>query len=193
MTRVLLIRHSAPLIAPNHCYGQLDVLAESTGLTLAVTKLSAQLAALSIDKVICSPLQRCSQLADALGLAKVVEYQTWLKEINFGLWEGQSWDTIPAAELQAWADNLSSFRLGKTGETVTEFRTRVLNEWLQLCALPEQEKTIVCICHAGVIRTIVGEVQNLAIEQSMTLPLNMGSLTSLKIHSQGVTLEYTNR
>lgn len=197
MIRLLLVRHSSVQIEANHCYGQLNIAAQPQALLEAHDKLQAQLSPYMIDQVLCSPLQRCRQLASALGIAPTVKYVNAIQEINFGQWEGQNWDDIPRSELQAWADNLEHFRLGNDGETVAEFHLRVRAFFANLCQndrLQSQstEQTILCISHAGVIRSIIGQVEGMSTEQSMSLPVSMGSLSCIRIETNSSILEYIN-
>ncbi|UPW17352.1 histidine phosphatase family protein [Agarivorans sp. TSD2052] len=189
MAKVLLVRHSPPLIEANHCYGQLDVVAEPVQLQACIERLSIKLTPYKPFTVLSSPLKRCSQLAE--GLVDQVTFNGALKELDFGAWEGRSWNDVPQQALQAWADNLLDYRLGEFGETVNEFNQRVSRFW-QLCQNLPLDSCLVCVTHAGVIRTIIGLVENLDIEQVMSLPINMGSVTCLKIQSSGVKIEYQN-
>lgn len=95
-----------------------------------------------------SPQRRCRQLADALGALRPdlhPEPDGRLREMDFGSWEGQAWDAIPRAALQAWTDNFWEYRPG-AGESVSALLTRVGQAWDAL------ERDTLWITHAGVIR-----------------------------------------
>jgi alpha-ribazole phosphatase len=78
-----------------------------------------------------------------------------LREMDFGAWEGQRWDDIPAQELQNWTDDFENYRCGGTGDSTSLFVARV-RRVLQSClegsrgALPSTPT--ICITHAGVMR-----------------------------------------
>ena len=144
-----MVRHAQPLIAKGICYGQLDVKAD-----LAETQKCAE----ELKKVLptgaylfTSPLQRCELLAPVLiGLQPdlMVKKDARLQEMHFGDWEGRPWADIDPKELAAWTDDFAHYRAGGTGESVTQFMTRVAAAFDELDAT----KDTVWITHAGVIR-----------------------------------------
>lgn len=143
-----LVRHAKPLIAPGICYGQLDVPADVEA-TAACARALAKALPHGIP-IICSPLQRCVQLGQALvGLRADLAYETdaRLKEMNFGQWEGQRWDNIGAAALDAWVADFPHHRPGG-GESVQQFMQRVGQVWDEARDMPGT----LWITHAGVIR-----------------------------------------
>lgn len=149
--RLWLVRHATPLVAPGTCYGALDVAAEAKATQQAARALAQALpqgAALHI-----SPLQRCTQLAAALCAQRAdltFTTDSRLREMDFGTWEGQRWDALGAAALQAWTDDFASHRPGG-GESLDGFMARVAQAW---DGLPLQGADQVWVTHAGVIRAV---------------------------------------
>jgi alpha-ribazole phosphatase len=144
-----LVRHAKPLVEQGVCYGVLDVAADTAATREAADALAAELP--SGVTVNVSPLKRCEQLAQVLrGLRPDLAYKTdaRLAEMDFGAWEGQRWDSIPRAELDAWTDAFATWRCGG-GECVQNFMARVAAAWDDACA---QDQPVVWITHAGVIR-----------------------------------------
>jgi alpha-ribazole phosphatase len=151
-----LIRHAQPLVETGLCYGMLDIPADPQATALAATALAATLpTGALIDH---SPLQRCELLAQYLiGLRPdlVLKPVPDLREMDFGAWEGQRWDNIPAAELQNWTDDFANYRCGGTGESTCLFVERVqkvLQNCLERDATALQNSPTVWITHAGVMR-----------------------------------------
>ena len=150
-----LIRHAQPLIEPGVCYGATDVPA-SESATLA----AAQALALALPagiRVISSPLQRCEQLSQALqGLRPDLTYQkdTRLREMNLGGWEGQRWDVIDRAEIDAWTAEFATWRCGgEGGECVADVMARVALAWDEAWDETRSHPgPTAWITHAGVIR-----------------------------------------
>jgi alpha-ribazole phosphatase len=144
-----LVRHAHPLIDKGICYGQLDVKADL---------LETQKCAKELKKVLptgacllTSPLQRCELLAPVLiGLRPdfVVKKDARLQEMHFGQWEGRPWADIDPKELAAWTDDFANYRAGGTGESVTQFMTRVASVFDEL----DPSRDTVWLTHAGVIR-----------------------------------------
>ena len=144
-----LVRHAQPLIDKGICYGQLDVQAD-----LAETKKCAKTLQNILPRdayLFSSPLQRCERLAhELIGLQPdlMVKKDARLQEMNFGQWEGRPWAEIDKAELTAWTDNFALYRVGGTGESLTQFLTRVASAFDEL----NPTNDAVWITHAGVIR-----------------------------------------
>ena len=144
-----LVRHAQPLLAPGVCYGQLNVAADSEATQDCAKALTKVLPAQT--RVICSPLQRCEQLAiDLIGLRPdlTLKVDPRLREMNFGEWEGRAWNDIAPSELDAWTQNFADYRVGQRGESVTQFMARVA---LAFDGVPATGDTL-WITHAGVIR-----------------------------------------
>jgi alpha-ribazole phosphatase len=143
-----LARHAQPVIEPGVCYGQLDVPAVVEATAACARELAKALP--NGIKIICSPLQRCEQLAHVLcGLRADLAYKTdpRLQEMDFGQWEGQRWDDIGAAALDAWVADFARYRPGG-GESVDAFMQRVAAVWDESAGAAET----LWITHAGVIR-----------------------------------------
>lgn len=103
----------------------------------------------------CSPLRRCQQMAQALAALRPdvsVLTDPRLAELHFGRWEGLPWDDVPRAELDAWAGNFGTYRVGTDGETVHELLQRVAQ--LTLEARHTHTPDALWITHAGVIRAV---------------------------------------
>ncbi len=151
MVSLWLVRHAQPLVPPGTCYGRLDVPADTTA-TLAAAQALAE--ALPADlRTISSPLQRCTQLAESLCQLRppaAFDTDARLAEMDFGAWEGQPWDQISPAALDAWTHNFAHHAPGG-GETVSNFITRVA---AALTAVRSAKEDTVWITHAGVMRAV---------------------------------------
>ena len=144
-----LVRHAQPLVATGVCYGASDIAADAFATQKAALAL-AQVLPHGVS-VISSPLQRCEQLTFVLrGLRLDLTYKTdaRLKEMDFGQWEGQPWESIPRIELDAWTAAFATWCCGGA-ECVDDFMRRVGAAWDDALAA---NQPVVWITHAGVIR-----------------------------------------
>jgi alpha-ribazole phosphatase len=160
-----LIRHPKPLIGPGICYGRLDISAEN--FAVVADNLRANLP--SGLPVWSSPLQRCRRLAELLNPNLIVDER--LMEMDFGAWEGRSWDDIPRPELDAWAADVAGYA-PPGGESPFALQQRALDF---VAALKVQEAVIVT--HAGVIRTLLAHWQGLPPARWTELVFGYGSCT----------------
>ena len=151
MVSLWLVRHAQPLVAPGTCYGRLDVPADP-GATHDAAMALAEVLPAGL-RTTSSPLQRCTQLAELLcQLQPPATFDTdaRLAEMDFGAWEGQPWEQISPAALDAWTRNFAHHAPGG-GETVTKFITRVA---AALAAVRSERQDTVWITHAGVMRAV---------------------------------------
>lgn len=149
---IWLVRHAQPLIAPGVCYGALDVPADAQATQQAASGLAQRLPAGA--RVRLSPLLRCQQLAQALQpLRPDLRFDTEqrLAEMNFGAWEGQRWDALPAEAFDAWTSDFWRHRVGG-GECVADFMARVGAVWDAAMSASLVNVPQVWLTHAGVIR-----------------------------------------
>ena len=144
---LILLRHSKPVGADGLCYGRTDLLPDDS--------FDAQIARLADDlppvvRILSSPLTRCRLMAEALGalrgLPPVIDDR--LVEMDFGAWEGQPWDAIARAELDAWADDFLHAR-PHGGESVAQLGARVRAALTDAMA---GDTPALIVAHAGVIK-----------------------------------------
>lgn len=171
---VFLVRHTSPDVPKGICYGQTD-------LPLAATyqeefeQVSSQIPA-DIDHFFCSPLQRCALLAKYLGANVITDER--LIEMDFGKWEMQAWNDIPKEEWQPWSEDY--FHVAPPGgENLIALKERMFSFWEQLCA--QRPAKVVVVTHAGPIRTILGYIRGLPMEEWMSIPLHYGEVNKLEV------------
>lgn len=152
--KLWLVRHATPLIAPGVCYGALDVAADVHATQAAAEQLAAALPPHAC--VWSSTLQRCEQLAQAVqGLQPdlIIKSDARLREMNFGRWEGLSWNAIGPAALKTWTDDFAHHAPGGD-ESVGAFMQRVAAAFDETCTALAPGQDAVWITHAGVIRAV---------------------------------------
>ena len=155
-SRLWLVRHAAPLVAPGTCYGALDVPADAQTTRAAAERLSTALPPGA--RVAHSTLQRCELLAhDLQALRPDLTFtpDARLREMDFGRWEGQTWDAIGKSAIDAWVAGFATHAPGG-GESLAHMLHRVAaalqtaREW----RTDQGAKDMVWITHAGVARCV---------------------------------------
>lgn len=149
-----LLRHAQPLIAPGVCYGQLNVPAEPGATLQAAMRFGAVQPQGAVIRH--SPLQRCEQLAQALQVPEAfLTCDERLQEMHFGRWEGQAWNDIGRAAVDAWSQDLYASAPGD-GESLAAMLQRVRSalceSWLH--DSQQGQRDVVWVTHAGVIRCV---------------------------------------
>jgi len=162
MESLLFVRHAETDLAGRFC-GHSDPPINERGHR-QIEKLLAALHTESIDAIYSSDLSRAFVTADAIGrtigLSPIVVPA--LREINFGEWEGLSWDEIEARD-QSYALQWSSFYPdipAPGGEAFAAFQSRVLTEVRRILALASPQSAVV-VTHAGVMRVVLRSFCNL--------------------------------
>jgi len=136
-----------------------------------------------------SPLQRCllpaKQFAERLGLP--LQPSAQLREIDFGDWDGQLqqrvWEQRQDQVLAFWSDPLHHPPPG--GESIQSLQQRLqlqLRAWLQDFAVTPTDSRLLCVTHAGVIRTLLCQLLGMSITAGQQLSIDYGSLTRIELY-----------
>ncbi|MGC3984057.1 MAG: histidine phosphatase family protein [Pseudorhodoferax sp.] len=150
--RLWLVRHPLVQLAPGICYGASDVPADPVHTADCAARLARELPHGLAGA--CSPLGRCRSLADALRRLRPdlrFTADARLAEMDFGRWEGQHWDGIGPAAMDAWTQDFARHRPGG-GESVSDFVERV-EAALQATAAADAPEAL-WITHAGVAKAV---------------------------------------
>lgn len=184
--RLRLIRHPKPVIAPDTCYGRLDIPPDEEDLGALLERLRAvQPPAL----VYSSPLQRCLRAASAmhaLGWPQPIVDDD-LAEMNFGHWEGRHWDDIGRDALAQWRSNMAD-HVPPGGESVRtlagralSFANRVVASHARQASAQATPLEIAVFTHAGIIQTMPRIWHGQALTGFGTTRIGYGSVTELLI------------
>jgi broad specificity phosphatase PhoE len=156
MDTLLFIRHAESDLAGRFC-GHSNPPVNEQGWR-QIEKLLDALKNEPIDSVYSSDLSRALTTAETIGrafcLLPVVLPD--LREIDFGEWEGLSWEEIEArdsAYAKKWSDNYPNLPT-PGGETFEAFQLRVLTQVKLLIARSAQACGAV-VTHAGVMRVVL--------------------------------------
>lgn len=171
---IYLIRHTTPAVEKGICYGQTDLNVAATFENEAKT-VHEQVLYDADTKIYSSPLVRCSKLAKTFG--SKIEYDNRLMELNFGKWEMQAWNDIPADEMNPWMNNFVTTPVPQ-GESYTMLQERMIHFFKSLLDNPV-EKSIV-IAHAGSIRALLAYLTKTPLKDSFSIQLNYGHVLLLE-------------
>lgn len=162
--QLYFVRHGETTLS-GHLLGVTDPELSSTGaqqLLQSLTSLSG------LQRIISSPRQRCLNTATAFAkqYQLPVEVEPNLAEFDFGLWDGQAYDTL-------WRETQSPsigdfwqnpwLHTPPEGESMYDFHHRVATWWHSILESPSEECTAV-VAHAGVIKALVALILDLSPE-----------------------------
>jgi broad specificity phosphatase PhoE len=111
------------------CIGQTDVALSPAGWA-ALLPLAERACRLRPDRILCSDLQRCRLLGEAIAarLGLTAEPNATWREVNFGTWENRTWSDIQATEHRVLGEWLTDFDKVSPpgGESFLQLQARVL-------------------------------------------------------------------
>lgn len=113
----------------------------------------------SFDVIYTSDLKRCKETAELVTCSKAIIKDQRLREINFGLWEGKTYQELKNIQLyQKWL--IAPFETDlPEGEVFLQFKKRVLQCWREIIAQfgQKQNRNILIVTHGGPIRLLLDE------------------------------------
>ncbi len=192
MTKVCLIRHGETEGADSRRYkGHIDVPLSDNGIK-QVKRLAEFLSAVGersprpipLQAVYCSDLSRAFRSAEIIagphGLKPVIV--EGMKERNFGVWEGMSFDEIhekwPEA-FNSWAADPLSFS-PMEGESTIDARDRVMPAFNEIIN-NHKDENIAIVSHGGVIRIIICELLGIPLENIFRIEQDFAALNVVEI------------
>lgn len=188
--RLYLLRHGSTG-AGNRYIGSTDLALSPEGaadLEAAAALLQRQ----QVDAVFCSPMQRCRQSLDRLGLDRRAEIVDDLREIDFGRWEGLSFAEICRQDsdlVDRWAQGPTDFAFPE-GESLRGFHARIDRIRTMLTATPARRPLLVT--HGGIIRHLLCACLGIGPEKSLLFEIKPGRCTIIDLHSAGGVLAGLN-
>lgn len=195
VTVLYLIRHGETEGAEKRRYkGSIDVPLSENGIR--------QMELLSV--YITNPLTAvyCSDLSRAIKSAEIIAEPHSLnpivvpdlRERNFGLWEGMSFDEIRekyTCEFDAWAGNPLQFSpMG--GESTLEMRERVLNSLNEIIRNHNSEH-IAIVSHGGVNRIILCHLLGIPLENIFRIEQDYAALNIIEFWEEYPVVKLMNR
>lgn len=171
-----LIRHTTPAVAKGVCYGQTD-LDVTESFEEEANAIKAVLEPYAVQRVVSSPLQRCTKLANTLFNLHSIELQSSFMEINCGHWEMQPWNDIPKAEIDPWMNEFVHTII-PGGESYTQLFERVTQSFE---AMAYTKQTTALVAHGGVLRSILSHITQTPLQQSFSaFKLHYGCVVKLQ-------------
>jgi alpha-ribazole phosphatase len=155
MSTTFFIRHAETEMAGRFC-GHSDPDLNAVGHT-QLTALADLLSAEAIERVYSSDLCRARSTAQSIAAARGIPLtlRPALREIDFGQWEGLSWEQVEQRDpehARKWTDAFPNLA-APAGESFQAFESRVLEE--VFCLLEQDSGPMAVVTHAGVLRVVL--------------------------------------
>jgi len=149
-----------------------------------------------LTAVYCSDLQRAIKSAELIAkphsLTPIIVPS--LRERNFGIWEGMSFDEIREKyphEFDAWAGNPLRFSpMG--GESTVEVKERVIDALDKILNAHEKQQ-IAIVSHGGVIRIMLCHFLGIPLENIFRVEQDYGALNIIEFWDKYPVVKLLNR
>lgn len=186
MTIFILIRHAAHKLANGVLAGRTPGVYLSVQGQEQAQQLVDRLAALPIDAIYSSPLERTMQTAQVLGAYFNLPVQTsdGFAEIDFGEWSGKSFDELTTdARWQMWNSFRSSAPL-PNGGLMLAVQLRAVAALQSLC-LHYPNQLIAIISHSDVIKAIVAHYLGIPLDLFQRIEISPASVSIIAVEQWG--------
>jgi alpha-ribazole phosphatase len=195
VTVLYLIRHGETEGAEKRRYkGSIDVPLSENGIR-QMELLSAYIHN-PLRAVYCSDLQRAIKSAELIAKPHSLNpiIVPSLRERNFGIWEGMSFDEIREKyphEFDAWAENPLRFSpMG--GESTAEVKERAIDALDKILNTHEKQQ-IAIVSHGGVIRIMLCHFLGIPLENIFRVEQDYGALNIIEFWDKYPVVKLVNR
>ncbi|MEA3229012.1 MAG: histidine phosphatase family protein [Campylobacterota bacterium] len=181
--KITLVRHAEVIKEYQHRYnGHIDIALSEKG-KLDAQELALKLKDTKFDKIYCSDLKRAKQTLLAFEFSSLPIFTKELREKSWGIHEGKSFEEIERSGIkyksfQQWISALD-------GEDIDSYKERI-KRYFYDTIFQQDCKNILIVTHSGVIKTVLGILNNLEIEESFSLRFPYSSYVT--IDSKNYTL-----
>lgn len=185
---IYLVRHGELYWEDNikKCIGITDINLNEKG-TKKAELIGSFLKDKNISKIYTSGLKRCKKSAEIISSILNVPYhiENELIEINMGIWENKSFDYIKVKypkEYENRGKNLSTFKI-ENGETFLECYKRSNNIFRRISE-ENYDNNVVIICHSGVIKSIISSIENIPLDEILSIKLEYGHIIHINYNKK---------
>jgi len=173
--KLLLIRHGESEANVERKFsGFQDVKLTEKGIWQA-ERLAHRLQEEKVHAVYCSDLLRARHTAEIVFQNRGIKLNIvpQLKEMNFGIWEGFSFEEVKSKfgygdYFNSWPENIDIDAVIPQGESIVGLNKRVMKAVNEILGKHQERKnneTIAIVCHGGTIRIILSNALNISLKK----------------------------
>jgi alpha-ribazole phosphatase len=188
--QLTLVRHGALETSLDGCYvGRLDVELGATGVRQA-KQLANCLKNRGIDGLWCSPALRAVETSAPIAkqLKLTASNKNDLDEVDFGRWEGLTFEQISSTDphlVAKWSELAEDFCFPE-GESHVEFQQRVARVVEDINS--SELTSIALVTHGGVIRSLICQLLGYPYRDRLKFEILRGGFVTFDLYSQGAVL-----
>ncbi len=169
------VRHTKTVSPEGVCYGYSDVLPDPS-FENEKKRIIKEIEEISFAQTFSSPLTRCTMLATSISTDVIIDER--LKEMDFGAWEGKTWEYIyQTSEGKAWFADYKNVPC-PNGESFNDLQMRVKNFLKDLKKYPAHTDILI-VTHAGVIRAFLTIIHNISVYKAFDIKIAYGEIVKI--------------
>lgn len=149
--------------------------------------LAARLAAVPLDAIVTSPLERCRQTADVIAAARnghpvAVQEDERLAEVKYGDWTGRSLRSLAREPLwRVVQDHPSAVRFpGEAGESMAEMQHRAVSALRDWNARLGKDAVYLVCSHGDVLKSLLADSLGLHLDLCQRIQVDPCSLSVIR-------------
>lgn len=185
MLTVLLIRHGRAEFKPGHLYGWTPGVRLSADGREEVKRLAERLEPLRLNAIYTSPLERCTETAEAIVDGRRLEISTieGLGEVRYGKWQGKSYRTLMKTKLWRTIQLVPSQARFPGGESLLELQRRGV-ESIETIRARHKRGMVAAVSHADMIKAIVAHYLGMHLDLFQRINVETASVTALGFYDR---------
>jgi probable phosphomutase (TIGR03848 family) len=187
VTLVLLVRHGLTAGTGTVLTGRMPGIPLDDRGRGQAAALAARLAAVPLDAIITSPLERCRQTADAIAAARnghplAVQEDERLAEVRYGDWTGKPLKRLAREPL--WrvvqAHPSGAAFPGEDGESMPDVQHRAVGAVREWNARLGRDATYLICSHGDVIKSVIADSLGMHLDLFQRIQVDPCSLTAIR-------------
>jgi probable phosphomutase (TIGR03848 family) len=187
VTLVLLVRHGLTAGTGTVLTGRTPGIPLDDRGREQAAALAARLAAVPLDAIITSPLERCRQTADAIASARnghpvAVQEDERLAEVRYGDWTGKPLKRLAKDPLwRVVQTHPSGARFpGEDGESMPDVQHRAVGAVREWNARLGRDATYLICSHGDVIKSLIADSLGMHLDLFQRIQVDPCSLTAIR-------------
>ena len=187
MTLVLLVRHGLTAGTGTVLTGRTPGIPLDDRGREQAAALAARLAAVPLDAIVTSPLERCRQTADAIASARnghpvAVQEDERLAEVRYGDWTGKPLKRLAKDPLwRVVQAHPSGVRFpGEDGESMPDVQHRAVGAVREWNARLGRDATYLICSHGDVIKSLIADSLGMHLDLFQRIQVDPCSLTAIR-------------
>lgn len=193
MTRFLLIRHALTDAVGKHLSGRAEGVYLNEAGRRQAEALAKRLAAVKIDAIYTSPLERAFQTAEAVANAHSLQAVVAedFNEIDFGEWTNCNFDELMRNEAFHRFNKFRSCTRIPGGELMAEAQLRFVKGMERLYAEHANE-TVAIVSHADIVKACICYYAGIAIDLFARIEIAPASVSIIEMFDDTVRINLLN-